>query len=199
MAYPASWNLETFKALGSFSKRAAYCNQHLQRLSSGSGRIVYKIDEEKVLKLAKNAKGVAQNGVERDWYVQDAYEDIVAKVFDVDENDLWLEMELAKKISPARFKSLIGVRVEDVGLYLQVLHARDNSRHTYWNVSDEVKSQLDNNEWFQRLYTLQREVDLAPGDFGKTSSFGEVLRNGKPAVVVIDMGLNQAVAKDHYS
>jgi len=199
-AYPPTWNLETFKALKSFSKRVAYCNQHLQRLSSGSGRIAYKVDEEKVLKLARNEKGIAQNGVERDWYVQDAYEDIVAKVFDVDENDLWIEMELAKKIGPARFKSLIGVTADEVGMYLQELNNRDNSKPPPWRrVDDETRAKLDQNEWVQRIYTLCREVDLAPGDFGKTNSYGEVLRNGKPAVVIIDMGLSNAVYQDHYS
>lgn len=197
--YPPSWNLETFKALKSFSKRVAYCNQNLQRISSGSGRIAYKIDEEKVLKLAKNDKGVAQNSVERDWYVQDSYSDIVAKVFEVDENDLWIEMELAKKIGPNRFKSLVGASVDDVGMYLNELDNRDHGKEPPWRrVTPEVKEQLDNNEWVQRVYTLCREVDLSPGDFGRVSSFGEVTRDGKPAVVIIDMGLTNAVYKQHY-
>jgi len=41
--YPTSWSIEEFKKLTSFSARVNYCNQHLQRLSSGSSRIVYKI------------------------------------------------------------------------------------------------------------------------------------------------------------
>lgn len=199
-AYPPTWNLETFKSLKSFSKRVAYCNQHLQRLSSGSGRIAYKIDEEKVLKLARNEKGIAQNGVERDSYVQDAYGDIVAKVFEVDPDDLWIEMELAKKLSPHRFKSLVGADVKDVGMYLQELEHRYHGKQSpFWRVKDEVREQLDQNEWVQQVYTLCREVDLVTGDFGKASSFGEVTRNGKPTVVIIDMGLTNAVYKDHYS
>ena len=60
-AYPTSFNIEEFKQLKSFNQRIQYCEQHLQRISSGSSRIVYKIDDEKVLKLAKNKKGLAQN------------------------------------------------------------------------------------------------------------------------------------------
>jgi mRNA-degrading endonuclease RelE of RelBE toxin-antitoxin system len=59
--YPTNWNFDEFKALTSFNKRALYCNNNLQRISSGSARIVYKIDNDKVLKLAKNAKGLDQN------------------------------------------------------------------------------------------------------------------------------------------
>jgi hypothetical protein len=198
-AYPPGWNLETFKALNSFSKRMAYCNQNLKRISSGSGRIAYKVDEEKVLKLAKNAKGVAQNSVERDWYVQDAYEDVIAKVFDIDENDLWIEMELAKKISPSRFKALVGFTAEQVGTYLIAMDDRDNGRQSFRHLDSTLIQQMENNEWIQRVYTLCREVDLMPGDFGKVNSFGEVLRDGKPAAVIIDMGLNKATWKDFYS
>jgi hypothetical protein len=197
--YPPSWNLETFKSLKSFAQRVKYCNENLQRLASGSSRIAYKVDEEKVLKLAKNKKGIAQNSVERDYYVQQSYEDIVAKVFEVDENDLWLEMELAKKIGPNRFKALVGATAEDVGMYLQELDNRDHGKQAPWRrVDDKVREQLDNNEWVQRVYTLCREVDLSPGDFGRISSFGEVTREGKPAAVIIDMGLTHMVYNDFY-
>ena len=56
MAYPASFNMEEFKNCNSFAARVRYCQARLPRISSGSSRIVYKIDDEKVLKLAKNAK-----------------------------------------------------------------------------------------------------------------------------------------------
>jgi hypothetical protein len=196
--YPSNWNLETFKALKSFKNRIAYCNQHLKRLSSGSSRIAYKVDEEKVLKLAKNRKGIAQNSVERDWYVQDAYSDIVAKVFAVDENDLWLEMELAKKLTPNRFKELVGTSVENIGMYLKVKDERDNGKNPIISLYRLQNAKLDNNEWVQQVYTLTREVDLQPGDFGRISSYGEVIRNGKPAVVIIDMGLSKTVWNDFY-
>ncbi len=197
--YPPSWNIETFKSLKSFSKRVVYCNQNLQRLASGSSRIAYKIDEEKVLKLAKNRKGIAQNSVERDYYVQQSYGDFVAKVFDVDGNDLWLEMELAKKLNPSRFKALIGVDVKLVGDYLMHKDKIDNSQNS-WRFNDDEKTinMLNENEWVQQVYSLCREVDLSPGDFGRISSYGEVIRNGKPTVVIIDMGLSKSVWNDFY-
>ena len=62
--YPSSWNIEEFKSLRSFAERKRYCDANLQKIASGSGRIVYKVDNQKVLKLAKNKKGVAQNEIE---------------------------------------------------------------------------------------------------------------------------------------
>jgi hypothetical protein len=196
--YPSNWNIDEFKSLNSFSKRIRYCDTVLQKLGAGSARIVYRIDNEKVLKLAKNDKGIAQNSVERDWYVQSSYSDVVAKVFDVDENDLWLEMELAQKLKPSRFKQIVGIDVKDVGMYLLNKDAEDNGRHSRWSVNPTIQQQLDENEWVQQVYMLCREIDLSPGDFGRLSSFGEVLRNGNPTAVVIDMGLSKSVYNDFY-
>jgi hypothetical protein len=195
--YPPTWNIETFKSLKSFAKRVAYCNQNLQRLASGSSRIAYKIDEEKVLKLAKNKKGIAQNGVERDWYIQKSYGNVVAKIYDVDENDLWLEMELAKKLVPTRFKSLVGVDVEDVGDYL-FYKDRIDSGNKHVSYDDTMNQVMESNEWVQQVYMLCREVDLSVGDFGRISSYGEVIRENKPAVVIIDLGLSKSVYNDFY-
>ena len=64
MAYPVSFNMAEFKTLTMFAERIRYCQTRLQRISSGSARIVYKIDNEKVLKLAKSRKGIAQNEAE---------------------------------------------------------------------------------------------------------------------------------------
>jgi hypothetical protein len=123
----------------------------------------------------------------------------VAKVYEVDENDLWLEMELAKKLTPNRFKEIVGLKVEQVGHYLIVKDVEDNGRKSSWmKLDDELRNLGDNNEWLQRVYTLCREVDLAPADFNRISSFGEVVRDNKPAVVIIDMGFNKTVAHDFY-
>ena len=62
--YPNGWDLNTFKKLNTFKSRIEYCDKYLQKINSGSGRIVYKIDNDKVLKLAKNIKGIAQNSTE---------------------------------------------------------------------------------------------------------------------------------------
>ena len=83
--YPSSFDMGTFKSLKSHAGRNRYAQEHLQRLSSGSSRIVYKIDDEKVLKLAKNDKGIAQNEVEIEYGQYPDIDDVVAKIFDYDD------------------------------------------------------------------------------------------------------------------
>ena len=50
------FDLEQFRTLKSFNQRIQYCNKTLKRLSSGSSRIVYQIDNARVIKLAQNKK-----------------------------------------------------------------------------------------------------------------------------------------------
>ena len=62
--YPESFDLETFKKIPTFKGRTQYVAERLPKLGAGSSRIVYKIDDGTVLKLAKNQKGLAQNNLE---------------------------------------------------------------------------------------------------------------------------------------
>ena len=48
-AYPTSFNFVEFNNIGSFAGKKRYRDERLQKLSSGSARIIYKVDEEKVL------------------------------------------------------------------------------------------------------------------------------------------------------
>ena len=138
--YPTNWNLETFKALKSFAKRIKYCNENLKRMASGSARVIYKIDDKLVLKLAKNDKGIAQNGAESDGFVQGgSYEDIIAKVYASDNNNLWLEMELAKKLTPTRFSFLMGFTLDSLSNYL---FARDYENHGKAETSAVYKKRI---------------------------------------------------------
>ena len=90
--YPQSFDMKFFKTLQSFASRKKYCDEHLKKIAQGSSRIVYYIDNEKVLKLAKNKKGLAQNEIEIDYSDDYMLTGIVAPVYDYHENFLWLEM-----------------------------------------------------------------------------------------------------------
>lgn len=206
MAYPVEFNMETLKSLRSYSKRLQYVQSLLPRISSGSSRVVYKIDDEKVLKVAKNKKGLAQNQAETDWGAQQY--DVVAKIFDTDENDLFLEMELARKVSPKLFKQATEVSFEEFQIYLQhVAWRKGDSRSDPLSnasnrevVSPERIEELHENEWLQDFSTFVTSYDYyLPGDFSKLSTYGLVERNSYPWIVIIDFGFTEGVRKEHYS
>ena len=195
MAYPVSFNMRDFKNISSYSGRMKYCETHLTKLASGSGRVVYKIDDEKVLKLAKNQKGIAQNEVESQYYIQNY--DIVARVFDADDNNTFLEMELARKCTKSEFRKIVGFSFDLIYPYLDSVLG--TSRYGRQNVSDEDKAMLDDNEWMISLLELVGDYGMPLGDVTRISSYGIVKRDGQDAVVLVDFGLTQGVYDDYYA
>lgn len=199
--YPSSWNIETFKSLNSFAKRIKYCQDNLIRLSSGSSRIVYKIDDEKVLKLAKNSKGIAQNQVEIEYGNDSFLGGIVANTFESDdENYLWVEMELARKLTESLFKKIVGI---DFQTYCNLLAIYNNksSRKQMWakSVDEKTIEASWENEFIYEIYQLIGSYDFNVYDLQKLNSYGVVKRDGLDTIVVIDYGLNDEVASKHYS
>lgn len=204
MAYPASFNMEEFKNCNSFAARVRYCQARLPRISSGSSRIVYKIDDEKVLKLAKNAKGIAQNNAEAHSYAIET--GIGAQVFDYDENDLWLEMELARRATAADFKNIIGVPFAFIENYVRYTVKRYTRNYyiRYDNHYNEAfrkigEEDFPNWEWFAMLRDYMEGTSLeAFGDLVRPSSWGVVKRNGADEIVLIDFGLDDEVYDNFY-
>lgn len=201
--YPSSWNLETFKSLRSFAQRIKYCEEHLQRISSGTARIVYKVDDEKVLKLAKNKKGLAQNELEAEYSRYNDLSDILARTFDSADDNTWVEMELARKFTPAMFKTLIGFNWDDYvkKMYKQYYRANPQKNPVYgWKVDQdtELESQMWENEFCYSMFSLLANYDIPVGDLVRPSSYGIVKRNGEDTIVLIDYGLNNEVYDSYY-
>lgn len=182
--------LPEFLKIKSFKGKMDYANQQLTRIGSGSGRVVYDIDGEKVLKLAKNTKGIAQNETEAGiGYYRDT-QNIVTIVFDSADNNEWLISEKAKKVNETKIKQLTGIpSLYELFKYL---------KNFYSSNSDVIKF-LDNNEFAQELQEFIANYSQQPGDMGRPSTYGEVLRDGQPTIVLTDYGLNDEVYDTYYS
>lgn len=198
--YPTTWNVEEFKKLKSFNQRIQYCERNLTRISSGTSRIAYKIDDTKVLKLAKNKKGLAQNEAEI-MYSQDyMMDDIVAEVFNYDEDNLWLEMELARKLTPAIFFNIVGITFDDYvdGVWYQDENLRPKKNHFKRLKPDNIDDMWEN-DFVSRIFDLMGSYDnFVAGDLTKISTYGIVKRDGQDTVVLIDFGLTEDVFNTHY-
>jgi hypothetical protein len=199
--YPASFDMEVFKSLKSHAGRNRYAQEHLQRLSSGSSRIVYKIDDEKVLKLAKNDKGVAQNEVEIEYGQYGDLSGILAKIFDYDEqNHLWVEMELAKKVNASDFKNLVGYKFTDIQTAIHNYGIDSgNGRGRKQEMDSELLDSMWENEFMYEIFDYIGNYGVPPGDLMRLSSYGLVKRDGKDQIVIIDYGLTHDVYSSYYS
>lgn len=195
--YPQSFSFDEFKDISSYAGKLKYADRNLQKIKSGSGRTAYKVDDEKVLKVAKNEKGLAQNREESEGHKQNY--DIIAKVFEVDNDDYWVEMELAKKLTPNRFKEITGISIKDLSLYFFYLRMNQiNSRNSYGEKIENFENTYEDNDFFNSLKEFVFDYDFHTGDLGRISSYGEVSRDGSPKVVLIDFGLSKSVYDDYY-
>jgi len=199
--YPVSFNMDEFKKLTSFSSRVKYSQERLSRLSSGSSRIAYKIDNEKVLKLAKNNKGIAQNKVEiessNDYYLKD----LVAKIFNYENNGLWLEMELATKLTTPIFKDITGFNFKD---YQSVMlnhyaNVHPEKRHYTRPIDEKIANEMWEEEFIYHMLDFIGSYNVPVGDLIKLSSLGVVHRETYTNIVIIDYGFNDEVASNYYS
>lgn len=205
MAYPVSFSFEEFNKINSYNGKLKYANERLKKISSGSARVVYMVDDEKVLKIAKNKKGLGQNSIESDWGLQ-RMSDIVAKIFNTNDDHFWVEMELAKKITPNRFKQLSGMSVNEVQDILRVMETLNNvSKRKYLNreqvnqLQNEFDEKVNNSEFLTSLMDMIINFGMKyPGDFGRVNSYGEVFRDGTPTLVLVDFGLTESVWEDFY-
>ena len=198
--YPSSWNIDEFKTIKSFSGRKKYCEEHLQRISSGSSRIVYKIDNEKVLKLAKNKKGLAQNSVEAEYSQYGDLSDILAKIYNADDNNLWVEMELARRVNKNDFKRITGYNFED---FANAVHNygvdSGNGRGYKHTIDKEIVADMWEDEFVYSIFGYIGDYGVPAGDLTRLSTYGIVKGDGDERIVIIDYGLSSDVYDSYYS
>lgn len=204
MAYPSTWNVEEFANIKSYAGRIKYCQERLHKLGAGSSRIVYQIDDEKCLKLAKNRKGIAQNEAEANSYAVEA--GIGAQTYNWDNNFEWIEMQLAVPATASSFKRVTGYNFNLVEkfvwwTYNQYIRAGKEHRISFTEQEKELFASFldDYHPFFSTLYDYMTGTGLETvGDLTRISSYGIVTNNGQEEVVLIDYGLNEEVFDTYY-
>jgi hypothetical protein len=199
--YPKGFSFDEFKNIRSYAKKMEYARLHLGKpLGSGTSRVVYRVDNEKVLKLAKNRKGIGQNEAETNFYGNTYYDDIIAKVIDFDDHDgYWTEMELARRSKPDDFSRLWGLRFKDLYFYLEYRYQQNNGKNPTWFNNDKLKEQLENSDEVMELVSFMFDSTTLPGDLCKISSWGLVNREYGETLVLIDFGYTSDVYKSYYN
>ena len=203
MPLPADWDAKELSADKTFKSRLAYALQRAQRLGAGSSRVAFTIEYEgrpTVLKIAKNAKGMAQNEAEAevlsDGYVKDL--DITIPMIDYDETHrqpVWIHTELAERASEQKLCKIMkcGRSLFHLVGYAQDILGNVNSwdakqaRAHLKTLSDEDAEIFE--YYGQKLAELASATTTNLGDFSRAANWG--IYKGYP--VVIDVGYNDAV------
>jgi hypothetical protein len=172
---------------------------------SGSSRVIFEIDDNKVLKLAKNQKGLAQNEFEGD---TSRYSDAVVKVFDCADDYSWLVEENCIPAKEKDFEQIIGIPFET---YCDLVRWNYNSysyrnRHIpLYTMSAQEAQNLTNQLYEQdeynfitQLFDLMGNYQLPCGDLTRISTYGMVNRDGTPEIIVLDSGLSEEILDTYY-
>jgi hypothetical protein len=181
--------LKEISDLDTFAARKECAEKNLERISSGSSRIVYSTGEGTVIKLASNKKGIDQNGVEANIKGDSKF---INKPTKHDKNNYWIEAPEAKKINEKRFEELTDIDFETFGEAIDY-----ELRSISGNTDKEKPKGLDKAkkmDMFKELAKIAKDNDLLGGDISRISSFGE--RDGHP--VLLDLGLNKRVYETDY-
>lgn len=198
--YPVGFDINEFKNIWSYAGKMRFAEEHLGKpIGRGTARVVYRVDKDKVLKLAKNKKGIAQNEAEGQWYGENYYDDIIAKVIDYDEKQhLWVEMEIAIRAKKSDFKRLWGIDFTDLWGYLKKRYWENKGRQSMFHIDQETVEELDENDNVQHLVSFMYDSNSSDGDLTKINSWGLVNRSDGEYVVLIDFGLNEDVYSTYY-
>lgn len=209
MAYPVSFNMDEMTSLRSYSARVRYCEQRLTKIGAGSSRIVFAVDDEKVLKVAKNQKGIAQNNEESEQWKQNY--DCFAKVYDYSDDGIFLEMQAARKAKNSDFKRITGYDFDVMCKWIEYTASLYSRNRRMWgpSISPEYKQLFDSEQWqemldnysiFYAIHCYMCDYQLESyGDFQRLSSWGVVSENGEESLVLIDFGLSDEIFANYYS
>lgn len=209
MPLPANWDPAQLGQGTSFKARLAYALERAQKLGTGSSRVAMIIEYEgrqTVLKIAKNAKGLAQNSVEAS-ILDDGYASqlgILIPLIDYDTQHRephWIHTELAQKATDKQLSKMMGVRNLDDLVMLGNAISGKSRYNTYQSLVDSLRrSGLSEDEiqtatdYANTLADLANSFDVELGDFGRKANWG--LYQGKP--VIIDVGFNSNVMNQYY-
>jgi hypothetical protein len=214
MPLPVDWDPSQMRQQGtSFKSRLAYALERAKKLGVGSSRVATTIEYQgrpTVLKIAKNAKGLAQNSVEAD-ILSDGYASqmgILIPIIDYDTQNRepsWVHTELAQKANEKQLCSLM--KCQSLNDLIRAAQAQLNeygtrSRTILNDIIDKNEhfgySEQDADtflEYVNRLSELKSSFDVELADFHRPANWG--LYQGKP--VIIDVGFNSNVLNQYYS
>lgn len=198
-AQDETFSLEELSNINSFKDRYNYCLQHIGKpCGRGSSRIVFQLTDDKILKLAYNQKGIAQNQAEDDVYIC-----VSPKVFDRDMEYKWLVSEYVLPAKEQDFKECLGLSFQQFCDFIASIY--------YYRFNDGrlcVQYEIMDEEPFNQL--LEENEDLLEfddyignyrppyGDLMRICNYGMVMRNGYPTIVLLDSGLTEEILNKHY-
>jgi hypothetical protein len=186
---PPETVLKQLSALDTFTARVEYAEEHLEHLSSGSSRMIYRLLNGDVLKLAKNERGRAQNKVESNPEMKSKY---VNPALKADPDGLWIIVPYLENITEKEFEKMVGVSFEDFGEALRY-GLREISGNLD-NPKPDNFAKIEKINLYQDLIKLGKKFELLGGDLARISSWRQ--KDNHP--MLADAGLTRDIYDEFY-
>ena len=192
-----SFSFDALKQIPSFRGRLQYCIKTLGfRCGTGSSRTCFQLDDNRILKLALNNKGIAQNELEGR---MDIYLDSLGvrpTIFDeTDSDNNWFIV--CEYVLPARvadFKRLLGITWKEFYNFIRTCEIeKEGGRPPIdWETFYHM---LEDNEKLSNIHDFISNYDISCGDLLRITNYGLSRNNG---IVILDTGLDSEVWNQYY-
>lgn len=168
-----------------------YCTDYLgDIIGKGSSRVVFEIDDAQVLKLAYGS--MYEAGISQNMYRP--FEINAEEKYNKKNPDLlgYEDYRIKKQNTPQ------GHTISFGAIITTMKHLIEGTDIEYVKNSYPYECEVINNHpWFKELFNLCKNHQLMIGDVA-VQNMGITLRNGKPAVVILDSGLTEEILNKHY-
>lgn len=187
-----SFSLKELSNISSFQQRMNYCVEHLgKNIGRGSSRVVFQINDEKVLKLAMNPKGIAQNQTEIN-LSNDCYRPLIfPEVLDYDNDSLWIISQFVLPAKKTDFKKCIGLTFDDFCDWLNGI------KYDYSYAVDLYDNSTDQ-EFLDEVEEYVNNYDIPIGDLKRISNWGLRKIYNDIELCLLDNGLTLDVYDNYY-
>lgn len=204
------FSIEYMKQLSSLKARYQYCKELLgEPIGRGSSRVVFQYDDNWVIKLAINGKGIAQNEAEcdfsKEWFV-----DITPKVNYEMSDEEGYKFLMSEYILPAKNEDFIEVFGFDFNTWKMFINAcvcqydrRYELTKCRYNGgkldNDKLSEIIENNDIAREFYDYLTNYQPFHYDMLNIKNYGLTNRNGYSEIVLCDNGLNEEIWNTHYA
>ena len=214
--------LDTYASVEDYGDCFKLCRQYLgDKIGSGSSRVVFQLDDEKVLKLAMSEQGAAQNKAEINAYKKTTkYKDLFPQIFSVGHNDTYFITEYVLPLNTLSntpqgddymddIYNCLGVTKNsyinlmefiECNLYrnngnLNIEQLKQTQFEAGVSVYDFMNTKMKENANFNLLMQYLLDNPNLVGESFKQPNMGMTERNGQPWIVILDNGWDGDVAQ----
>lgn len=193
---PYEFTLQRLDSFRNFSSKVHYCKQHLHLLGKGSSRMVFLLDENKVLKLAYNEAGLAQNSVENNPEIHEKYGKILNKIYRTSHDLSWVIAQRTLVPHPKELQNHIGMTIQEMIDYQEATHKNsfENNPEMLIELYEKYSEENENKPIAREIIDMALYHNFLGGDFIRYDSWGKVDGDFK----IHDYGLTKEVWDEYY-